>query len=57
MTTTQIDPNELADKRALVTGGRKGVGEAILQRRGYVNVNRPRASGCNGEHNRPLKIR
>ena len=32
MTTIQIDPNELSDKRALVTGGTKGMGEAIVNR-------------------------
>ncbi|WP_334715623.1 hypothetical protein [Nostoc sp.] len=46
MTTIQIDPNELFNKRALVTGGTKGMGEAILQRRGYANVNRLRQAGA-----------
>jgi NAD(P)-dependent dehydrogenase (short-subunit alcohol dehydrogenase family) len=32
MTTIQINPNELSDKRALVTGGTKGMGEAIINR-------------------------
>ena len=32
MTIIQIDPNELSDKRALVTGGTKGMGEAIVNR-------------------------
>jgi NAD(P)-dependent dehydrogenase (short-subunit alcohol dehydrogenase family) len=32
MTTIQVDPNELSDKRALVTGGTKGMGEAIVNR-------------------------
>jgi len=32
MTNTQINPNELSDKRALVTGGTKGMGEAIVKR-------------------------
>ncbi|MBD3885057.1 SDR family oxidoreductase [Phormidium tenue FACHB-886] len=32
MTTIQIDPNELSDKRVLVTGGTKGMGEAIVNR-------------------------
>jgi NAD(P)-dependent dehydrogenase (short-subunit alcohol dehydrogenase family) len=32
MTTIPDDSNELADKRALVTGGTKGMGEAIVRR-------------------------
>lgn len=32
MTNPQISPNELSDKRALVTGGTKGMGEAIVKR-------------------------
>lgn len=32
MTTIQINPNELANKRVLVTGGTKGMGEAIVSR-------------------------
>ena len=32
MTTIQINPNELPDKRVLVTGGTKGMGEAIVKR-------------------------
>jgi NAD(P)-dependent dehydrogenase (short-subunit alcohol dehydrogenase family) len=32
MTTIPINPNELSDKRALVTGGTKGMGEAIVKR-------------------------
>lgn len=32
MTTIQINPNELANKRVLVTGGTKGMGEAIVKR-------------------------
>jgi NAD(P)-dependent dehydrogenase (short-subunit alcohol dehydrogenase family) len=32
MRNTQINPNELSDKRALVTGGTKGMGEAIVKR-------------------------
>ena len=32
MTTIQNNPNELSDKRALVTGGTKGMGEAIVTR-------------------------
>jgi len=32
MTNTQINPSELSDKRALVTGGTKGMGEAIVKR-------------------------
>jgi NAD(P)-dependent dehydrogenase (short-subunit alcohol dehydrogenase family) len=32
MTTIQINPNELSDKRVLVTGGTKGMGEAIVNR-------------------------
>ncbi|KAB8315397.1 SDR family oxidoreductase [Tolypothrix campylonemoides VB511288] len=32
MTTIQINPNELSDKRVLVTGGTKGMGEAIVKR-------------------------
>jgi NAD(P)-dependent dehydrogenase (short-subunit alcohol dehydrogenase family) len=32
VTTIQIDPNELANKRVLVTGGIKGMGEAIVKR-------------------------
>jgi NAD(P)-dependent dehydrogenase (short-subunit alcohol dehydrogenase family) len=32
MTTIQNNPNELSDKRALVTGGTKGMGEAIVNR-------------------------
>jgi NAD(P)-dependent dehydrogenase (short-subunit alcohol dehydrogenase family) len=32
MTTIQNNPNELSDKRALVTGGTKGMGEAIVKR-------------------------
>ncbi len=32
MTTSQIDPNELSSKRVLVTGGTKGMGEAIVKR-------------------------
>lgn len=30
MTTIQINPNELSDKRALVAGGTKGMGEAVV---------------------------
>jgi len=32
MTTIQNNPHELSDKRALVTGGTKGMGEAIVKR-------------------------
>lgn len=32
MTIIPINPNELSDKRALVTGGTKGMGEAIVNR-------------------------
>ncbi len=32
MTTSHIDPNELSNKRVLVTGGTKGMGEAIVSR-------------------------
>jgi NAD(P)-dependent dehydrogenase (short-subunit alcohol dehydrogenase family) len=32
MTTTHDNANGLADKRALVTGGTKGMGEAIVKR-------------------------
>ncbi len=32
MTTILINPNELSDKRALVTGGTKGMGKAIVNR-------------------------
>ncbi|MBD1868013.1 SDR family oxidoreductase [Leptolyngbya sp. FACHB-671] len=32
MTAIQIDPNELSHKRVLVTGGTKGMGEAIVTR-------------------------
>jgi NAD(P)-dependent dehydrogenase (short-subunit alcohol dehydrogenase family) len=32
MTNAQVNPNELSDKRALVTGGTKGMGEAIVKR-------------------------
>src|SRR5258708_30218068 len=32
MTTIQNNPSELSDKRALVTGGTKGMGEAIVKR-------------------------
>src|SRR5256885_9055373 len=32
MTTTQNDSNELSGRRALVTGGTKGMGEAIVKR-------------------------
>lgn len=32
MTTIQINPNELSNKRVLVTGGTKGMGEAIVKR-------------------------
>lgn len=32
MTNIQINPNELSDKRALVTGETKGMGEAIVKR-------------------------
>jgi len=47
MTTIQINPNELSDKRVLVTGGTKGMGEAIVKRllQGYATV---RASYING---------
>lgn len=31
-TNIEIDPNELSGKRALVTGGTKGIGEAIVKR-------------------------
>ena len=31
MSSPQINPNELSDKRALVTGGTKGIGEAIVK--------------------------
>ncbi len=31
MTNPQINPNELSDRRALVTGGTKGMGEAIVK--------------------------
>lgn len=45
MTTIQINPNELSDKRVLVTGETKGMGKAILQGRGYTNVKRLRQAG------------
>ena len=32
MTTIQINPNELSNKRVLVTGGTKGMGEALVKR-------------------------
>ena len=32
MTTIPINPNELSDKRALVTGRTKGMGEVIVNR-------------------------
>jgi NAD(P)-dependent dehydrogenase (short-subunit alcohol dehydrogenase family) len=32
MTTTQTDSKEFSGKRALVTGGTKGMGEAIVRR-------------------------
>ncbi len=32
MSTIPIKPNELSDKRVLVTGGTKGMGEAIVKR-------------------------
>ena len=32
MTNIQVIPNELSDKRVLVTGGTKGMGEAIVKR-------------------------
>ena len=32
MTNAQINPNELSDRKALVTGGTKGMGEAIGKR-------------------------
>jgi NAD(P)-dependent dehydrogenase (short-subunit alcohol dehydrogenase family) len=32
MSTIQIKPNELSDRRVLVTGGTKGMGEAIVNR-------------------------
>jgi NAD(P)-dependent dehydrogenase (short-subunit alcohol dehydrogenase family) len=32
MTSARINPNELSDKSALVTGGTKGMGEAIVKR-------------------------
>jgi len=32
MTNAQVNPNELSDRRALVTGGTKGMGEAIVKR-------------------------
>lgn len=32
MTIIQINPNELSNKRVLVTGGTKGMGEAIVNR-------------------------
>lgn len=32
MSTRQINPNELSDKRVLVTGSTKGMGEAIVNR-------------------------
>jgi NAD(P)-dependent dehydrogenase (short-subunit alcohol dehydrogenase family) len=31
VSSAQINPNELSDKRALVTGGTKGIGEAIVK--------------------------
>ena len=31
MTNAQINPNELSDRKALVTGGTKGMGEAIVK--------------------------
>ena len=33
MSSAQINPNELSDKRALVTGGTKGMGGLSLHRR------------------------
>jgi NAD(P)-dependent dehydrogenase (short-subunit alcohol dehydrogenase family) len=32
MTTIQTNPNELSDKRALITGETKGMREAIVKR-------------------------
>jgi len=32
MTNAQINPNELSDRKALITGGTKGMGEAIGKR-------------------------
>jgi NAD(P)-dependent dehydrogenase (short-subunit alcohol dehydrogenase family) len=32
MTTIPINPNELSNKRVLVTDGTKGMGEAIVKR-------------------------
>jgi NAD(P)-dependent dehydrogenase (short-subunit alcohol dehydrogenase family) len=47
MTTIQINPNELSNKRVLVTGGTKGMGGAIVKRllQAYATV---RASYING---------
>ena len=38
MPTIQIDPNELSNERALVTGGTKNMGEEIVKRLGQAGA-------------------
>ncbi|MBD1806620.1 hypothetical protein H6F98_14310 [Microcoleus sp. FACHB-SPT15] len=52
MTTIQINPNELSDKRVLATGETKGMGEAIVNRLRQVG-----ATVITTTHSKPDELR